>query len=90
MSSYQNESTQSNPLNLWEYAPERRKHLALELSDKVVELKVVTNGIASRHTPATLPSFSESALRTSKDKESLTSWNPGKQEDAIPVTHIQL
>ena len=30
----------------------RRAHLALELSDKVVELKVVTSGIARKHTPA--------------------------------------
>ena len=31
----------------------RRQYLALALSDKVVELKVVTSGIASRQTPAT-------------------------------------
>ena len=40
----------------------RRAHLALELSDKVVELKVVTRGIARKHTPV-------STHQSSKHKE---------------------
>lgn len=38
----------------------RRAHLALELSDRVVELKVVTSGIARKHTPACMQESSES------------------------------